>query len=1157
MASGHSCADADSRARAPLPLLGRFALLLCFTWNIAATDTRAQTPTDGALSGRIAQTGAQVIARSASTGLEQSATSGTHGEFLLVHLPPGAYELTVRTAQGEKLALAGAPASVEAGEVTELDLASQSGTGSAPRSLREGVQAEEQGSGLPLDPAEGQAVRGVDPTQNSLHVDGVAAEESFGSQPLGGGVSEAEDGGTDAPREASAGPGSGWRSVESGGRRAGAAYVFSQAAVREFRVEGQSDAASFGSALYAHGVGGVITGVSRSGEQHVHGMSFYTVRSSAWAAADPFNVASTYSNGVVTSTVVKPNDLRQQFGGRIGGPVPLWPRPDNTGSSYKLAERRERQLKRTGRMQEDNARSGEPRLFYLYAFDVQRRRFPAVSSPGDPNFYRLTAVERALLANRGVSAAATNAALNYLASLTGTVDRHANQTVNFGRLDWQRTTRERLIGEYNRVRWSNPAGARTSAVVSRGVASLGSSFGAVDMAVARWVRFLTPRLSHELRVQSGRELQYETAQTPLAQEPAIGPGGLPPEVAIGPNGLVFGTPAGLGQRAYPQESRLEAAEVATWTHGAHLLQLGADFSEIRDFTDSLTNAEGTFSYDSGSSGGKAGGLVDWITDYTFNVHAYPNGGCPSIYATVHDFCFRSFSQSFGQQSVRFARQEWAGFVQEDWTAASSLTVHAGVRYEYGFLPMPQRPNPAIDAVFGATGATSVFPEDRNNVGPRLGLEWRIPAAVGGVMRLGYGVYFGRLPGATVQAALLDTSTASSVSRVRIVPKTETVCPQAVGVGFGYPCAYLATPAGAVAATTSAVVFDRRFRLPMVQQGTVAVEHGIGGGMLVRAGYVANLDRQLPGSTDINIAPAQGDKVYALSGVAGRSGMQDGQTFAVPLYTARLSPSFGTVTDVVSNANATYHGGWIEARRGFGGMRTGGAGRGRGIEFRARWTWSKAIDFGPNASATPQSDAQFDPFTVRYDKGLSALSQPHRVTGSVVWTPRVEAIFPTLAERPRLRVLEDGWSFAGIVEEASGRPYSYEIFGGTRLAGGRETINGSGGSTVLPTVGRNTLRLPDRSNVDVRVTREVRLGERVRGVVTVDGYNVANHRNVSAVQQRAFLVGTAANGVTPLVFQDAAAVAAEGLNVEPFGTFASATSGTRGRRELELSLRVLF
>jgi hypothetical protein len=134
-------------------------------------------------------------------------------------------------------------------------------------------------------------------------------------------------------------------------------------------------------------------------------------------------------------------------------------------------------------------------------------------------------------------------------------------------VDWARTGSERLIGEYNRARWSSPAGARSGAVVNRGTASLGSSYGAVDMGVVRWVRFLRPNVSNELRVQYGRELQYETGQQPLAQEPAVGPGGLPPEVSIGPEGLVFGTPAALGQRAYPKETRVEAAEVATWTHG--------------------------------------------------------------------------------------------------------------------------------------------------------------------------------------------------------------------------------------------------------------------------------------------------------------------------------------------------------------------------------------------------------------------------------------------------------------------------------------------------------------------------------------------------------------------------------------------------------------
>ena len=73
----------------------------------------------------------------------------------------------------------------------------------------------------------------------------------------------------------------------------------------------------------------------------------------------------------------------------------------------------------------------------------------------------------------------------------------------------------------------------------------------------------------------------------------------------------------------------------------------------------------------------AGGLVDWITDYTFNVHAYPNGGCPSIVSAVHDFCFRSYTQSFGQQAVAFDTQEWAGFVEDELAGAAGADGEGG------------------------------------------------------------------------------------------------------------------------------------------------------------------------------------------------------------------------------------------------------------------------------------------------------------------------------------------------------------------------------------------------------------------------------------------------------------------------------------------------
>ena len=672
----------------------------------------------------------------------------------------------------------------------------------------------------------------------------------------------------------------------------------------------------------------------------------------------------------------------------------------------------------------------------------------------------------------------------------------------------------------------------------------------MDAGVARWVQFVASGVSNEARVQIGRQLQYETAQTPLAQEPNVGPGGLPPEISIGPNGLVFGTPAALGQRVYPDERRVEVADVVAWTRGRHFVQLGCDFSAVSDYTDSLANVEGTFSYDSGSTGGKAGGLVDWITDYTFNVNAYPNAACPSITAAIHDFCFRSYSQSFGEQSVSFNTQEWAAFVQDDWRVAPTLTIHAGMRYEYELPPLPQQPNAALDALFGSVGATSVFPEDRNNFGPRLGVVWQ-PSGMGrGLVRVGYGVYFGKLPGATVRAALLNTALPASVTAVRILPATVTACPQMATVGFGYVCSYLSAPSGVVAATTSALVFDRRFRLPAVQEATVSVEHGLGWGVMGSAGYVMNLDWQLPDSVDINIAPSVKEQMFQLQGGTGAIGVRDGETFAVPVYSARVSTSFGPVTDMVSNANASYHGLTLEARRGIGG-RTGMGGIGRGLEFRVSWTWSKAIDFGQNAGAVPRTNGQFDPFNVRYDKGLSALNFPHRVVGTVMWSPRLRG------ER-LVRAVADGWSLAGIFSQASGRGYSYDVFGGTRLAGGHESINGSGGSMVLPTVGRNTLRLPDTLNLDMRLSRGFRLrgeGLRLRG--SVEAFNVANHLNYSGVQQRAFLAGTAVAGVTPLVFQSAATVASEGLNVQPFGTFTAAGTSQARERQVQVGLRLEF
>jgi hypothetical protein len=300
--------------------------------------------------------------------------------------------------------------------------------------------------------------------------------------------------------------------------------------------------------------------------------------------------------------------------------------------------------------------------------------------------------------------------------------------------------------------------------------------------------------------------------------------------------------------------------------------------------------------------------------------------------------------------------------------------------------------------------------------------------------------------------------------------------------------------------------------------------------------------QLPQSVDLNIAPSPAMASFILQGGHGQRGLYSGQTFAVPLYTTRRTTAFGPISALVSNANATYHAFNAEAR-----LHT------RTAQLRGSYTFARAIDYGPQLSATPRENGQFDPFTDAYDKSLSSLDVRHRFAGdlllrsSVNWGPE------------SLRRSLSGWQLTTIAAAGSGAPYSYAIFGGTALSGGRDTINGSGGATYLPTLGRNTLRLPMRSHVDLRAGRSFALHEHARLNAFAEAFNLLNTQSLSRVETRAFLVGTPATtgAPTPLIFQDAATVAAEGITTAPFGTPTSSTAGLSRERQIQFGLRLEF
>jgi hypothetical protein len=889
-----------------------------------------------------------------------------------------------------------------------------------------------------------------------------------------------------------------------GGVRAN--LIVPESAVQEFRVETMNASADLGKAA-----GGVVTTVTRRGSARRHGSAFFQTQDNALAATNPFAILTRYKHGGAASTYERPQDLRLQWGLTAEGRVPkvYWP------------------------MLRD-------KLFYFVAYEQQRRNFPALSSPSTTNFYTLSATQTALLQNRGVTLPKIDAALSYIDSLSGVAPRRVDEISFFPRLDWQQSARNQFRLAWNRARRTSTAGVRGDPVVHRGVTSFGNDRMHTDKETARWSYSPTSFLSNELSVSYSTDVETQTAQAPLPQEPQSGPNGYSPQVNIAGE-FSLGKPASLGRRSFPDERRSQFSDTVSWAGGASLLQAGFDVSFIHEHIDTLANEEGSYNYSSGMTNGRAGGLADFITDYTFSATTYPNGACPSIFASAHFFCFNSYTQGFGHSIADFNTREWAAFVQHHWRPAKGITLDTGLRYDYVALPAAQHPNAELDAVFGGNpglgASTSTLPSDTNNLQPRVGLAWNASRRT--TLRAGFGVSFGSLPGATIRSALMNTARSSSSYTLRLGPKTtvDAACASA-GTNFGYPATYACVPTGIAGKTTSAVMFSRRFQLPMVEEATFAVERDFGGTEISLA-YAGAASRQLPNSTDINIAPSDGVASFRIVRPhgGGSIGARDGDTFSVPVYTSRVTTDFGPVTAVLSNASASYHALIAETVHRLQ----------RGVQFRASWTYAKMLDYGQNHSATPQQNAQFDPFDVRYDRAASTLDRRHKISASGLWEPvfhlnRTEGL------------LGNGWVLATSFSAVSGRPYSYEILGGTELDGGRESINGAGGARYLPTVGRNTQRLPWVEVLDLRLSRRFRIAERMHARLYADAFNLLNHVNYTGVQQRAFLVSTPVNGVTPLVFQDAATIASEGLQSRAFGSFDSANAANARERRVQFGLR---
>jgi hypothetical protein len=288
------------------------------------------------------------------------------------------------------------------------------------------------------------------------------------------------------------------------------------------------------------------------------------------------------------------------------------------------------------------------------------------------------------------------------------------------------------------------------------------------------------------------------------------------------------------------------------------------------------------------------------------------------------------------------------------------------------------------------------------------------------------------------------------------------------------------PAGTVPNDTTVV---NAFSVPLTSTGPitviipgmVAVRSGQNGGVFVNPA-IANFFR--PNGPN-----------YFLARSLGATKSQLDAALAGSLRTPGVITPFGAVNAQVSDGNSSYNALNLEMKKRFS----------NNFQFLASYTWSHAIDDSSDLQTLllPQENRNF-----RAERADSLFDQRHRFVFSGA------LMSPTgwrTSDSSIKRIFSD-FTVAPILELSSGRPFN--------ILSGVDTNNDQTNQTDRPSVrpdgtlfvpgafqagnlGRNRGITRGYASLDMRLTRAIRIGERVRLDVIAEGFNLFNRFNEAA------------------------------------------------------------
>ncbi|MGE0813169.1 MAG: carboxypeptidase regulatory-like domain-containing protein [Vicinamibacterales bacterium] len=522
---------------------------------------------------------------------------------------------------------------------------------------------------------------------------------------------------------------------------------------------------------------------------------------------------------------------------------------------------------------------------------------------------------------------------------------------------------------------------------------------------------------------------------------------------------------------------------------ASLTDAGFGFTQdVAQLNNSLTWLRGDHSFKAGFD---IQHVADTRTSVAFQLYTFPTVASYLAAANgTNRFGYNTFTQYFGEPNLDFSSNLYGLFVQDDWRLSDSFKVLYGVRYDLYDVPAAD-PNSPFET-------SRDFVVDKNNIAPRLGVVWTLGDDRRTVLRANTGLMYDQALLASYEQSLINDGTNRRASAA--FQPTTPGAPAFPGVLSG----------GAGATPNTLTTVSRDFQVASNWQNNVQIERQLDDHFAAAVGLSYSKGYNLPVISNINLLNPTGR-------------LADGR----PVYSTainantRVDPRYNVINEVESLGESTYKN--VTAQL---------TGRNlHGVQFDFSYTLGKAVDNAPITGVlSVTGDAgRTNPESLDFDKGPTLLDQRHTFVGSIVARPSIDG------GGAFTRGLVNGTIVGVAMQFASGVPV------GLRSNPGE--INNDGVNSDRPAgVGRNSLNLPARYNVDLRLSRQVSVGGSRKAEVIAEVKNLFNTVQWSSVTGTAIAVDRTTGlptGVVP----------ASGKDLTPTGGYE--------QRQLQIGFRFVF